>query len=691
MDARSSHLGGGGRGTVIGVVDGHDIEADEYNHEVSNIEDGYKQQNNTAVDDQSRQQIRDMVWNQTVMNLLVAKQCALLGMEISDKELNDMLAGDDPVDDIRRAFTDRKTGVFDAQAAAQQINQIRNIYRAGPRRGSNADNRQYEVAKSFWEVSVPRYVEQRLDQKFVTLLANSAYVPKWMAEKEIADNSQIASVSYVNNPYIMISDSAVKVSDAEITDYVNQHPDAFRQQDSRSIAYVSFDASPNHSDSDRVRKQLVELSKEFATTKDPGEFLARVGTESGYADTTIAKSMLHVPFKDSIMALPKGALYGPYLDGSNYTVAKMIDEHQVPDSVEARHILVATVDPSTRQPIMDDSTAVKKIDSLRDLIEKGGQRFDSVAAHNSDDGSKTKGGKLGWFGPNQMVKEFQDFAFGHKVGDKGIVKSQFGYHYIEILGQKNFEPGYKVAYLSRKIDASQETDQAANGLASQFAGESRDAKAFEDNVKKDHLQRLVAKNIIPSAIIIPGVGANRQLVQWAYDADLGAVSEPFPVGDKYVVALLVEINKEGIMPASKARETVEPILRSRKKAEMIVKNLGNPATLDAAATAAKQSIQQADSVSFASDDIPRAGKEPKVVGAAFDKSLVGKPVSPPIAGISGVYFIRVEKVGALSNPNSDLQQERFALEQQQRTIAENMMLQQFRRLAKITDNRGKFF
>jgi peptidyl-prolyl cis-trans isomerase D len=400
--------------------------------------------------------------------------------------------------------------------------------------------------------------------------------------------------------------------------------------------------------------------------------------------------MTQVPFKDSVFTLRKGGLFGPYLDGGNYVIAKLIDEHPVPDSVEARHILVATTDPQTRQPIMDDSTGKKRIDSIRNLIEKGGQRFDSVAAHLSDDGSKVKGGNLGWFGPNMMVKEFQDFAFGHKVGDKGVVKSQFGWHYIEVLGQKNFEPGYKVAYLSRKIDVSPETDQAASGLASQFAGVSRDARSFDDNVQKQNRQRLVAPDIAPAAINILGLGPNRQLVRWIYDAELGNVSEPFPVGDKYVVALLTEINNPGTMPAAKARPRVEPILRNRKKAELITKKMGSPATLDAAASTSNQPVMHADTVNFSSGTIPNAGREPKVVGASFDKALAGKPASPPIAGNSGVFVIRVEKVSALSNPNGDIRQQRFGLEQQQRQVAYQIM-EEMKRLAKITDNRGKFF
>jgi len=691
MDARRSNFFGGSRGTVVGVIDGQKILVDDFDQRVNAIEERAKKQQQGAVSDEMREQIRESVWNQIIQESLLNKDYNALGMDVSDKEENDMLAGQDVIPEIRQAFTDRKTGMFDAQAAAQQINQIRSIYKAGPRKGANADNSQYEVAKSFWEEEVPQFIEQRLEQKFVTLVANSAYVPKWMAEKENADNSQIASISFVNTPYYTIPDSAAKVTDAEITDYVNQHPDEFRQEESRSVAYVAFDASPTAADSTRVRQELIGLSKDFAATKDPKAFLDRVGSEVPYPDTTIAKSMTRVPFKDSVFALPKGGMFGPYLDGGNYVIAKLIDEHPVPDSVEARHILVATADPETHQPIMEDSVGKKKIDSIRNLIEKGGQRFDSVAARLSDDKSSAiKGGKLPWFGPNQMVKEFQDFAFGHKVGDKGVVKSQFGWHYIEVTGQKNFEPGYKVAYLSRKIDASQETDNAASGLASQFAGVSRDARSCDDNVQKQHLQRLVAPDITPSAITIVGLGPNRQLVRWIYDAEPGNVSEPFPVGSKYVVALLTEINKEGLMPAAKARPRVEPILRNRKKAEMITKKLGSPATLDAAASTSGQPVLHADTVNFSSGMIPNGGREPKVVGACFDKGLAGKPASPPIAGNSGVFIIRVEKVSALSNPNGDIQQQRFALEQQQRQVA-YQVLQQMQKLAKITDNRGKFF
>jgi peptidyl-prolyl cis-trans isomerase D len=691
MDARSRLFNSNSRPTELGVIDGQKIQYDEFERQVTGQEDRYKAQG-YPTNDAIQQNIRDQVWKQMVEDAMLGGDYAALGLDVSDKEINDMLVGADAIPDIKRAFTDPKTGFFDAQQAAAQINSLRSVYKAGPRKGANADNRQYDAARSFFEESVPQILKMRLREKFTSMLANSAYVPKWMIEKMNADNSQQAAISFVNTPYFTVPDSAVRISDAEIQDYINQHPNQFKQEESRSIAYVSFDAGPNAADSARLRQQLTDLKGDFQKAADPQAFLARVGSDIAYADTYIGKTRIQVPGKDSIFALQKGGVFGPYLDAGNYNVAKLIDVKTLPDSIHARHILVQTYNPQTQQTVMDDSTAHKKIDSIRNLIEKGGKRFDSVAAQLSDDrGSKEKGGDLGYFTPDGMVKEFGDFAATHKPGEKGIVKSTFGYHYIEVLDQKNFEPAFKVAYLSRKIEPSPETDQAVSGMASQFAGESRDAKAFEDNIQKDHYQRLLAPDITPSEFTIPGLGPNRQLIRWIYDAQVGNISEPFAVGDKYVVALLTEIDKAGIMSVAKARNVVEPTLRNRKKAEVISKKLGSPASLDAAAGTSGQPILHADSLLFSSGDIRNVGREPKVIGAAFDKEFAGKPATPPIAGNGGVFVIRVEKVSAVSNPNADLQQQRFMQEQQERNQIAYRLIDAMRKLAAITDNRGKFF
>src|SRR4029078_37508 len=113
-----------------------------------------------------------------------------------------------------------------------------------------------------------------------------------------------------------------------------------------------------------------------------------------------------------------------------------------------------------------------------------------------------------------LAKEFAEFIFYGTTGEKKIVKTSFGYHYIEILNQKNFEQAYKVAYLSNPILASQETINAASGAANQFSGESRTAKAFDESVKKKNYNKLIAGEIKPNDNTIAGIGSSRKLVRW---------------------------------------------------------------------------------------------------------------------------------------------------------------------------------
>ena len=86
----------------------------------------------------------------------------------------------------------------------------------------------------------------------------------------------------------------------------------------------------------------------------------------------------------------------------------------------ARHILVATQDAC---------------EGLKTLIESGTD-FAACAKEHSKCPSGSEGGDLGEFGPGQMVKEFDEIVFSGEVGRvHGPIKTQFGYHLVEILSR----------------------------------------------------------------------------------------------------------------------------------------------------------------------------------------------------------------------------------------------------------------
>ncbi len=66
-----------------------------------------------------------------------------------------------------------------------------------------------------------------------------------------------------------------------------------------------------------------------------------------------------------------------------------------------------------------------------------GARFEELARRHSTCPSKSKGGDLGWFGPGQMVAEFENACKKLGVGSlSDPVRTQFGYHVIKVTGKK---------------------------------------------------------------------------------------------------------------------------------------------------------------------------------------------------------------------------------------------------------------
>lgn len=68
---------------------------------------------------------------------------------------------------------------------------------------------------------------------------------------------------------------------------------------------------------------------------------------------------------------------------------------------------------------------------------RGGEDFAKLAQEFGSDGTKDKGGDLGWFGPGQMTPDFEKAAYALKPGEiSDVVQTSFGFHIIKMEERK---------------------------------------------------------------------------------------------------------------------------------------------------------------------------------------------------------------------------------------------------------------
>jgi len=669
------------RSENIGKVNGTSIGYDEFKKKADFLELQEEQQSGKKPDPARLAQIREQVWNTITAEKVFYAEADKLGIDFTSKELESILKTSDQSNPLmqEKDMVDPQTGKLDIAKVNQAISNIK-----------KAKDEQLDIINA--QLISPQKISS-ISGKYFAMLNASAYYPAWMEEKDMADKKNFASISYVGIPYSVISDSTIKVSDAEIEKYIQSHKDLFKQEAGRTISYVTFSQLPDGADSARIRTTLESLKDAFVTETNVKNFLARNASTIDFDTNYVPKSKISSIAVDSIVKIAPGSVYGPYIDRNGYVLAKYMGARSLPDSVKARHILIGTVNPQTGEPIIDDSVAHKRADSVLAAINAGAD-FAAMAKQFSSDGNKDEGGIYPSIYYGQMVPEFNKFCFEKPVGSREVVKTQFGYHIVEVMGQKGSSPAYKIAFLAKEILASEATIEKASLEATKLAAQ-KDPKNFDAYIQKNGLRK------ISSAALIKENDANagelrdaRQLIRLVYEAKKGDISDPYNIGDMFVVAVVDKIFPEGTQDVETAKPMVEGVIRDQKKAEQIIKNLGANPTLEKAATTYGKEVLPAgldSSLTFTSPIINGIGTEPKLIGAIFNKENLNK-VAAPLAGKTMVYVFKVNGIASKA-PDTEAEAAQFKTQQAAalRNQAATSWFEGLRKKATIKDNRSKFF
>jgi peptidyl-prolyl cis-trans isomerase D len=195
---------------------------------------------------------------------------------------------------MQQLFANPQTGQYDVNTAKKQFEAIKN-------RPNDPQ------VQNFNEAYIDPAIMQRKAEKYQSLISGAVYVPKWMSEKMNADANSVAKASYVYVPYNSIVDSTIKVSDEEMETYIQKHVKQYERDDeTRTISYVSFSGAPTTADSQSVRNDLNLLKNEFVASSDEKTFLSSKGNEAPYYNSFIGGKEIKQAIKDTLFQLSSG-------------------------------------------------------------------------------------------------------------------------------------------------------------------------------------------------------------------------------------------------------------------------------------------------------------------------------------------------------------------------------------------------
>jgi peptidyl-prolyl cis-trans isomerase D len=510
--------------------------------------------------------------------------------------------------------------------------------------------------------------EQRIGQQLVqqqVMLAEAARLGIQATDADVADflhRGSFGDVLFPNGQFIgqenyarLVSERAnlsVKEFEAEIKQEI-----AIRRLESLITAGVTVGDNEVR---DAYRKQNIKIKFDYAVIASD-DLRKQINPSDSdleaFFKQNAARYAQAVPEerKISYFAFTPNELPGGLPQPSQQEIQQYYTAHQkeyeVPEQSKARHILIKVAQGADAKT---DAAAKAKAEGLLKQIQ-GGANFADLAKKNSDDpGSKDSGGELGFAQRGRMVPEFDKAIFTQKIGDSAIVKTQFGYHIVQVeeLQTAHAQQLNEVLPTIQATLIRQKAAQAQENFAHALTSEAI-KNGLQQTANAHHLQ-LVTTPFVGAQGMIATLPDGSGVISKVFQSKKGDPAQFAPTGEGYAIFQVVDIAAAHAPNFADWKSHVDDDYRTDKLPALLnqkTQELADKAKqMNDLAKAAKEvgaTVKTSDLVGE-SGQVPDFGQVGQVAPQLFD--LANGSISGPInAGRTGV----VAKIVDKQEPSAD--------------------------------------
>ena len=617
----------GGNDTTIGTIKGEDIDFTSFQSLYEEFSYNFSLNSGTSPSPNDVLLLREQVWEKFIQDIAFQNEYDKLGVTVTSSELVEMVQGNNIHPVVRQAFTSPETGIFDSE---QVVFFLKNL--------SNQSVEQQQ----FWSNFERNLIPLRLRDKYENLISKTNYVNKLESKREYINSNQSSSISYLYVPFYSISDSLVSVSDNELKSFLFNNKDDYKQEESRSLKYISFDVSPSIEDTLYVKEEMNNL-KSLINQSSSDSIFSSINSD----DLDYYISLREDEIKNLFGSNPNvGDIIDPQILNNQYVLYKLseiIKEEKF--SARAKHILLKWDD----QSLNSKSEVRNEANRVLNLIRNGSD-FDEMARMYSQDGSASNGGDLGWFTEGQMVDPFERAVFSKRSSGliNRVIETDFGFHIINV-GSTKSDKIFKVSKIVKDIIPSDVTRNNSYRQAEIFRSENNSMNDFLSAA--DNLGLKISTNRInKNDQTVGSLQNSRSLIMWAYGVDdLGEISNVIELDNTYVIGILSEIKEEGTSELEDVEFSIRRKIINNKKFDFVNDKLsGIEGSLDEIAVSygANANVFTMDNLLLSTSSLNNVGYSPNAIGVAFSMDEAER--TKPFATDDGVLILQLNSKDTFS-------------------------------------------
>jgi peptidyl-prolyl cis-trans isomerase D len=340
--------------TAVGKVNGRNIDARVYQTAVQQNIDARQRQAPGALGLEDYEQIRNDVWEQFVQNSVLDAEYKRRGITVDQDEIVEAMRTSPPPE-------------------FQQLPEFQT--------DSQFDLGKYQrwltssVAQQYLPALEAQYRDQIQRSKLLRVVTSDIYLSDAALWERYRDEHEMVKVGLTAIvPRNVVPDTAVAVSDAEVTGYYKSHLDDFSRP---ATAYLSFVALPRRitkTDSAAARARADSVRQEILGGAPFADVARRESADSGSAARggdlgEWTRGTMDPAFDSAAFALPLKTVSQPVLSKFGYHVIEMTSRKG--NKAKGRHILI---------PIEIAGAHRDQLDAQADSLEKlGAEKADPAA------------------------------------------------------------------------------------------------------------------------------------------------------------------------------------------------------------------------------------------------------------------------------------------------------------------------